>query len=315
MILSPNPVLQFTDDNGNLLVGGLLFSFAAGTTTPQAAFTDSTGTTALPNPIVLNARGEVAPSATGTSCGLWLDPTLAYKIVLSPANDTSPPTNPFWTVDNIVSAQTAILAALQQYEATLGGVPIGTMMAFAGSVIPNGWLLCYGQAISRTAYALLFAIIGIAYGAGDGATTFNVPDKRGRASIGADNMGGSSAGRVTQAVSGILATEVGQAGGSQEAQEDSLSASSAAVSAVNDPGHRHSIPMYNVNTYNAAPLFPLGTTSSASGSNYTGENTAFTGITVSTVVTTTVSSELTGDSQNMPPVEVDNWIIYSGVAS
>ena len=187
MYLSPLPVQQFVDNNNNLLAGGQLFLYAAGTLTPPAAYTDSTGSTPLPNPVILNARGEVAPSATGTSCGLWLDPTLAYKLILAPANDTDPPTNPFWTVDNVVSPQAAILAALAEYEASLAGVPIGAMMAYGGATAPSGWLLCYGQAISRTTYSALFAVIGIAYGAGDESSTFNLPDKRGRASIGADN--------------------------------------------------------------------------------------------------------------------------------
>jgi microcystin-dependent protein len=57
-------------------------------------------------------------------------------------------------------------------------------------------LLCYGQAVSRTTYAALFAVIGTGYGAGDGSTTFNVPDYRGRVLAGADNMGGVAAGRL-----------------------------------------------------------------------------------------------------------------------
>lgn len=57
--------------------------------------------------------------------------------------------------------------------------PLGTINAFGGSTAPEGWLLCQGQAISRTTYADLFKVIGIAFGAGDGSTTFNVPDLRG----------------------------------------------------------------------------------------------------------------------------------------
>jgi microcystin-dependent protein len=310
MILSPSPILQFFDGNGDPLVGGLLFTYEASTTTKQAAFTDATGNTALPNPIILNARGEVAASATGTSIGLWLDPTLAYKFVLSPPGDTDPPTNPIWTIDDVVSPQTAILAALAQYEATLGGVPIGTQVAFAGSVVPNGWLLEYGQAISRTTYALLFAIIGIAYGDGDSSTTFNLPDKRGRASIGADNMGGSPANRVTQAVSGILATTVGQAGGDQHAQTDTLDASTTI--AIGDPGHKHALHAAGEPATNATGGRDSGDPVVKFPNPPTMDN-ATTGITASAV--TTVTSQLTGTSQNMQPSEVDNWIIFAGVSS
>lgn len=316
MYLSPTPVQQYFDADGNLLVGGLLFIYEASTTTKQAAFTDAGGTTPLPNPIILNARGEVAPSATGTSCGLWLDPTLSYKMVLAPANDTDPPTNPIWTVNDIVSADAAVLAALAEYEATIGGVPIGAQMAFAGATIPNGWLLCYGQAVSRSAYALLFAVIGIAYGGGDGTTTFNLPDKRGRASIGADNMGGSAANRVTQAVSGILASVVGEAGGDQKSQTDTLTAASTAVSTVTDNAHKHH--QFYTGSFPGSGL-PEGGVSNAVGPGSQSPDMdtadAFTGIAVSTAVSSTVTSALEGASQNMPPVEVDNWIVFTGVAS
>lgn len=64
------------------------------------------------------------------------------------------------------------------------GVPPGVMWAYGGSVAPPGWLLCDGAAISRTTYAALFALIGVAYGAGDTTTTFNVPSATSRFPIG-----------------------------------------------------------------------------------------------------------------------------------
>ncbi|MBN2496911.1 MAG: tail fiber protein [Deltaproteobacteria bacterium] len=72
------------------------------------------------------------------------------------------------------------------------GVPVGTVLPFAGPVDnviampPSGWLLCDGSAVSRTAYARLFEVIGTAHGAGDGTTTFNLPDYRGRFLRGVD---------------------------------------------------------------------------------------------------------------------------------
>lgn len=56
--------------------------------------------------------------------------------------------------------------------------PIGAILAFGGSSAPAGWMICNGAAVSRTTYAALFAVIGTAFGAGDGSTTFNVPDLR-----------------------------------------------------------------------------------------------------------------------------------------
>ena len=55
-------------------------------------------------------------------------------------------------------------------------VPVGCVQAFAGSTLPDGWLLCDGSAVDRTLYAALFAVIGTTYGTGDGNTTFNLPD-------------------------------------------------------------------------------------------------------------------------------------------
>jgi len=66
----------------------------------------------------------------------------------------------------------------------------GMMMPWAGSAAPTGWQLCDGTAISRTTYASLFALIGTTYGTGDGSTTFNVPDLRGRTPVGYAATGG-----------------------------------------------------------------------------------------------------------------------------
>jgi len=83
-------------------------------------------------------------------------------------------------------------AATISYDAT----PTGMIAPFAGAAVPNGWLLCDGAAVSRTSYAALFAVISTTYGAGDGTTTFNLPDLRGRVAIGRDNMGGAAANRA-----------------------------------------------------------------------------------------------------------------------
>lgn len=69
-------------------------------------------------------------------------------------------------------------AAVQ--AAILASVPTGTILPFAGTVVPDGFLLCNGAAVSRTTYAKLFAAIGTKWGSGDGSTTFNLPDSDGR---------------------------------------------------------------------------------------------------------------------------------------
>lgn len=87
----------------------------------------------------------------------------------------------------------------------------GVIQMFAGASAPAGWLLCRGQAISRTAYAALFAAIGTAYGAGDGSTTFNLPDLRDRFPVGAGSTyalnakGGANTVTLTKEQSGLPA--------------------------------------------------------------------------------------------------------------
>jgi len=94
-------------------------------------------------------------------------------------------------------------------------MPIGAGMDYWGSSVPsNNFAFPVGQAISRTTYATLFALIGTQFGGGDGSTTFNLPDKRGRVSAANDGMGGSTAGRLTLSYFGA-GNVVGTAGGSE----------------------------------------------------------------------------------------------------
>lgn len=67
-------------------------------------------------------------------------------------------------------------------------MPIGAVLDFAGATAPDGWLICDGRLISRTAYSQLFAVIGTVWGAGDGSTTFRLPPTSGRASVGPGNV-------------------------------------------------------------------------------------------------------------------------------
>lgn len=94
-------------------------------------------------------------------------------------------------------------------------IPAGMIMPTAASVEPSGWLYCYGQNLSRTTYARLFTAVGTTYGSGDGSTTFGLPDLRGRTIAGRDNMGGTTASRLTAALSGITGTTLGSAGGTE----------------------------------------------------------------------------------------------------
>lgn len=96
-----------------------------------------------------------------------------------------------------------------------GGVPVGTVVSYAGASAPTGWLLCFGQAVSRTTYSELFTAISTTYGVGDGSTTFNLPDLRGRVVAGQDDMGGVSANRLTNQTGGLDGDVLGATGGAE----------------------------------------------------------------------------------------------------
>lgn len=106
--------------------------------------------------------------------------------------------------------------------------PAGAMIDFAAAAPPAGWLLCDGSAVSRTTYATLFGAIGTTWGVGDGSTTFNLPDFRGRSTVGA----GTGAGLSTR--------PLGQTGGEEN---HILTAAEGAIHShtVTDPGHSHPI--------------------------------------------------------------------------
>lgn len=98
---------------------------------------------------------------------------------------------------------------------TPSGVPSGAVMPYAGTSEPSGWLFAHGQAVSRTTYAALFTAIGTTYGTGDGSTTFNLPDLRGRVVAGQDDMGGVSANRLTNQSGGVDGDVLGATGGAE----------------------------------------------------------------------------------------------------
>jgi microcystin-dependent protein len=96
-------------------------------------------------------------------------------------------------------------------------IPTGAVIDFLGVLetiaeVPQGFLLPYGQQVVRADYPGLFAVLRTQYGVGDGSTTFNLPDLRGRVIAGLDNMGGVTASRLSSV---LASTTLGTAGGSQ----------------------------------------------------------------------------------------------------
>jgi microcystin-dependent protein len=135
-------------------------------------------------------------------------------------------------------------------------IPPGTMWEYAGSSAPTNWLLCDGSAISRTTYVALFTALGTSYGAGNGSTTFNIPDCRGRVRAGKDDMGGVSANRLTSATMSPDGSTRGATGGTE----------TQTLTAAQVPPHHHTVgattstgtlpaiitPPFNPNTVNTA---------------------------------------------------------------
>lgn len=108
-------------------------------------------------------------------------------------------------------------------------VPSGTMVDFGGMAAPTGWLLCDGSAVSRSTYANLFTAIGIAWGSGDGSTTFNVPNMTRRVGMGSGGSG-----------TGIIGNTVGNTGGAETVTLSSAEMPSHTHTATpTDPGHTH----------------------------------------------------------------------------
>jgi microcystin-dependent protein len=105
-----------------------------------------------------------------------------------------------WVNRGVVQSVSGVVGLQDALDAAR--MPAGALSPFAGATAPTGWLLCHGQAISRSSFAALFAILGTAYGAGDGSTTFNLPDLRDRVIAGKGDMGGTNAGRLSITLTG-----------------------------------------------------------------------------------------------------------------
>ena len=115
-------------------------------------------------------------------------------------------------IQTSVPGDNTVTTAMLQPQVSDFLLPTGVVLPYGGTSAPSAFLLCYGQAISRTTYAALFTAIGTTYGAGDGSSTFNLPDLRGRVVAGQDDMGGSSADRLTSPINGDT---LGASGGSE----------------------------------------------------------------------------------------------------
>jgi len=193
------------------------------------------------------------------------------------------------------------------------GLPVGSIQAFAGANAPTGWLLCDGSAVRRQDYPDLFNTIGTTYGAGDTTTTFNLPDLRGRVPAGKDNMGGTAAGRLTTAVSGIAGTALGTAGGSQNIPDHSHQSYIRLFEYFNDAILGQS-GVAGAGGYNARTgtwttwVHPTTTIGGVTVNDYTGRSTpASTWVSQTNMISEGPSYQQT--PQNVQPTLVVNYIV------
>lgn len=186
----------------------------------------------------------------------------------------------------------------------ISGAPIGGGMEFWGDTAPPSWIFAYGQTLSRTTYASLFAVFGTKYGAGDGSTTFGIPDKRDRASFGKGDMGGTPANRITNQPGGWEGDTLGAAGGEQtqtlsQAQLPAIAPTGSVTASIN----------------NITAIIAIGSTTAAPGVGSAAAGPVTASIPVTFGSPLTFTGNVLGSStphNNLPPGIVCNYIIFAG---
>jgi hypothetical protein len=145
--LCPSPRLQFLDVNGEPLAGGLLYSYAAGTSTPQATYQDANGAAANTNPVVLDAGGFA---------NVWLA-ALTYKLVLQNASAVVQ-----WTQDNVSAVSLAELQANNTFASitVTGNAAIGGNETVAGLLTAASATITGSAAVQGNLTAATAAIAG-----------------------------------------------------------------------------------------------------------------------------------------------------------
>lgn len=254
--------------------------FVAGTTISSAAVNDdfSDIATALTGSLPRDGQAGMLGQFKASDGSLAL-PGIAFTNDLNtgiyrPAND------------QLAIVVGGVQVALFNSGGLQGTTPIGAVVDYCGSSAPTLWVLCYGQNVSRVTYAALFAILGTTYGAGDGATTFGLPDLRGRTCYGRDDMGGSAASRLTTTYFGSSPIVLGNGGGTESRQlilGNLPSYTPSGTIGITDPGHGHTVAGFIGSGSNSIqgggtyPFSPTTSTSTSAALNTTGITAGFTG--------------------------------------
>lgn len=201
--------------------------------------------------------------------------------------------------------------------------PAGIVMPFAGSVAPQGYLFCDGSAVSRSTYATLFAVIGTTYGAGDGSTTFNVPDISGRVVIGPSSThllgstGGSETVTLLEAELPAHAHEVPQHG-----HGNNIAASMPSLShTVTQPAFKYNSPngtsrsqgSYSGGGYNSTASSTASRATNAAVAAHDAADCTISGGVIDCDEFDTTTFGAGGSHANMQPFLATNYIISTGV--
>lgn len=166
-LIGGSPRWKFTDSNNDPLALGKLYGYQSGTSTPLTFYSNSDLSSAHTNPAILSASGEIT---------VFVAQGVSYKFDLFSASNVQ---QAGWPINGILAVPAADAPA-----PTPSPVPTGGLVLYGAAAAPSGYLLCNGALISRSTYSALFTAIGTTYGAGDGSTTFGLPDLRGRFPLG-----------------------------------------------------------------------------------------------------------------------------------
>lgn len=179
---------------------------------------------------------------------------------------------------------------------------VGAILPYAGATAPAGYLLCNGQAVSRTAYADLFAVCSTTYGPGDGSTTFNVPDLRGRFPLGTATAGtGSTRGGVGGALGHSHTGAAHTHTGPSHQHTSSAHTHTGAAHTHTGPSHAHETAYYMPTSLRMGMAVPWG--QGAASSITGGVRTAdMTDDTASTRTPTLTNTGGTGNTGSTTPV-------------